>query len=257
MYSDDIAGLGSAGVLALKFPHHAYTYAVEKLANQIIFSCSTTHHNQEDNPQQISHTIRSEPIADSLNDRGSGYVIDEFGLVQSLKFWKENQNIGNTHLEKAPSKHITHVYSPEEKPNISIFQKIVHNIKDAPTSRGNKKKKKKKKGSTSIPRIKKPVINDELSTQNCQAGSSHLQELTTKNKYRKKEIAKPNGEEMADQRQSTLIQEFFEHTNRTNSDDFDDEPRDGSKNLGHMARENGRFGSYPLHDDYDDESDAD
>ena len=62
---------------------------------------------------------------------------------------------------------------------------------------------------------------------------------------------------MADQRQSTLIQEFFEHTNRTNSDDFDDEPRDGSKNLGHMARENGRFGSYPLHDDYDDESDAD
>jgi hypothetical protein len=36
-----------------------------------------------------------------------------------------------------------------------------------------------------------------------------------------------------------------------------DEQRDGSKGLGHMRREsNGRFGSYPLHDDYSDEADA-
>jgi hypothetical protein len=36
-----------------------------------------------------------------------------------------------------------------------------------------------------------------------------------------------------------------------------DESRDGSKGLGHMRREsNGRFGSYPLHDDYSDESDS-
>jgi hypothetical protein len=36
-----------------------------------------------------------------------------------------------------------------------------------------------------------------------------------------------------------------------------DEPRDGSKGLGHMEREwDGKFGSFPLHDDYDDESDS-
>jgi len=36
-----------------------------------------------------------------------------------------------------------------------------------------------------------------------------------------------------------------------------DEPRDGSKGLGHMRRESdGKFGSYPLHDDYSDESDS-
>jgi hypothetical protein len=35
-----------------------------------------------------------------------------------------------------------------------------------------------------------------------------------------------------------------------------DEPRDGSKYLGHFKREGGQFGSYPLHDDYSDESDA-
>ncbi len=29
---------------------------------------------------------------------------------------------------------------------------------------------------------------------------------------------------------------------------------DGSKGLGHFARESGRFGSYPAHDDYGDES---
>jgi DNA-directed RNA polymerase subunit RPC12/RpoP len=35
------------------------------------------------------------------------------------------------------------------------------------------------------------------------------------------------------------------------------EPRDGSKELGHMRREgDGKFGSYPLHDDYSDESEA-
>ncbi len=34
-----------------------------------------------------------------------------------------------------------------------------------------------------------------------------------------------------------------------------DESRDGSKGLGHLAREwDGKFGSYPLHDNYDDES---
>jgi len=36
-----------------------------------------------------------------------------------------------------------------------------------------------------------------------------------------------------------------------------DEKRDGSKGLGHMRREgDGKFGSFPLHDDYNDESDA-
>jgi hypothetical protein len=36
-----------------------------------------------------------------------------------------------------------------------------------------------------------------------------------------------------------------------------DEPRDGSKGLGHMRREgDGKFGSFPLHDDYGDEADA-
>jgi hypothetical protein len=36
-----------------------------------------------------------------------------------------------------------------------------------------------------------------------------------------------------------------------------DETRDGSKGLGHMRREwNGQFGSFPLYDDYGDESDA-
>jgi DNA helicase II / ATP-dependent DNA helicase PcrA len=33
--------------------------------------------------------------------------------------------------------------------------------------------------------------------------------------------------------------------------------QDGSKGLGHLFRDNGRFGSYPLHDRYDEESDAD
>jgi uncharacterized C2H2 Zn-finger protein len=33
-----------------------------------------------------------------------------------------------------------------------------------------------------------------------------------------------------------------------------DEPRDGSKHWGHMRREHGRFGSHPIFDDYDDES---
>lgn len=36
------------------------------------------------------------------------------------------------------------------------------------------------------------------------------------------------------------------------------EPRDGSKGLGHMRRDyNGTFGSFPLHDDYDDEAGSD
>jgi hypothetical protein len=36
-----------------------------------------------------------------------------------------------------------------------------------------------------------------------------------------------------------------------------DEPRDGSKHVGHMRREwNGQFGSFPLHDDYGDEAEA-
>lgn len=37
-----------------------------------------------------------------------------------------------------------------------------------------------------------------------------------------------------------------------------DEKRDGSKGLGHMRREwDGKFGSFPLHDDYSDESNSD
>ena len=36
-----------------------------------------------------------------------------------------------------------------------------------------------------------------------------------------------------------------------------DEKRDGSKGFGHMRREwDGKFGSFPLHDDYNDESDS-
>lgn len=31
---------------------------------------------------------------------------------------------------------------------------------------------------------------------------------------------------------------------------------DGSRGIGHFARESGRFGSYPTHDDYGDESSA-
>lgn len=43
----------------------------------------------------------------------------------------------------------------------------------------------------------------------------------------------------------TLYQSFYE-------------TRDGSKGLGHMRRDfDGAFGSYPLHDDFDDESSAD
>ncbi len=34
------------------------------------------------------------------------------------------------------------------------------------------------------------------------------------------------------------------------------ETRDGSSGVGHLFRDNGRFGSFPLHDRYDDESDA-
>lgn len=34
------------------------------------------------------------------------------------------------------------------------------------------------------------------------------------------------------------------------------EPSFGGKNLGYLARENGKFGSLPLYDDYSDESDA-
>lgn len=40
-------------------------------------------------------------------------------------------------------------------------------------------------------------------------------------------------------------------------DESHDEAQDGSKGLGHFRRESsGQFGSYPLHDDYSDESDA-
>ncbi len=35
-----------------------------------------------------------------------------------------------------------------------------------------------------------------------------------------------------------------------------DEPRDGGKYMGHMRREQGKFGSLPLYDDYSDEADA-
>jgi hypothetical protein len=35
-----------------------------------------------------------------------------------------------------------------------------------------------------------------------------------------------------------------------------DETRDGGKYMGHMRRENGKFGSLPLYDDYSDEADA-
>jgi hypothetical protein len=35
-----------------------------------------------------------------------------------------------------------------------------------------------------------------------------------------------------------------------------DEPRDAGKYMGFMSRENGKFGSLPLHDNYSDESDA-
>lgn len=48
---------------------------------------------------------------------------------------------------------------------------------------------------------------------------------------------------------------------RDNSDELgtdyepDYEVRDGSKYLGHFRRDHGQFGSFPLHDDYDDESD--
>jgi hypothetical protein len=34
------------------------------------------------------------------------------------------------------------------------------------------------------------------------------------------------------------------------------ESRDGSKEYAHNFREHGRFGSHPIHDDYDDESAA-
>jgi hypothetical protein len=34
------------------------------------------------------------------------------------------------------------------------------------------------------------------------------------------------------------------------------DPRDGSKYVGWYAREHGRFGSFPVHDDYGDDSGA-
>ncbi len=37
---------------------------------------------------------------------------------------------------------------------------------------------------------------------------------------------------------------------------FADDGRDGSKHIGHFAREHGRYGSMPMHDDYSDEGDA-
>lgn len=37
---------------------------------------------------------------------------------------------------------------------------------------------------------------------------------------------------------------------------FADDGRDGSKYIGQFARENGRYGSMPMHDDYSDEGDA-
>ena len=34
------------------------------------------------------------------------------------------------------------------------------------------------------------------------------------------------------------------------------DPHDASKGWGHVAREHGRYGSHPLHDDYEDESNS-
>lgn len=61
----------------------------------------------------------------------------------------------------------------------------------------------------------------------------------------------------AEKRRKELINRYFSITEQKAQQESDDEPRDGSKYLGFMSREQGRFGSYPLHDNYDDESDAD
>jgi DNA helicase-2/ATP-dependent DNA helicase PcrA len=49
----------------------------------------------------------------------------------------------------------------------------------------------------------------------------------------------------------------FAGNGSTASKDGATEPRDGSKGFGHLFRDGGRFGSYPLHDRYDDEANAD
>lgn len=45
-------------------------------------------------------------------------------------------------------------------------------------------------------------------------------------------------------------------THRASSTRQSQEAIDGSRGIGHFARESGRFGSYPTHDDYGDESSA-
>jgi hypothetical protein len=89
--------------------------------------------------------------------------------------------------------------------------------------------------------------------------TNHVQNTPSKHNKINKKPTQPSVESPAAQRRAKLVDDYFDIVrNKLPIDEqYDDEPRDGSKGLGHFKREGGQFGSYPLHDDYDDESDAD
>jgi len=65
-----------------------------------------------------------------------------------------------------------------------------------------------------------------------------------------RELRKRNDEEKIEKEMDQLVSEHEK------LQQLHDEPRDAGKYMGFMIRENGKFGSLPLQDDYSDESDA-
>ena len=107
----------------------------------------------------------------------------------------------------------------------------------------------------------KPRVNENVQSEYCPHCKIYLSPKGMKKHNRRRHGNLTVASKVQQTQKTTKMSD--RQTVQTSSDDslieqrFEqsfNEPYDGSKYWGHMRRENGQFGSFPLFDDYDDES---
>ena len=202
----------------------------------------------------LSSEQRSEIHSKPTTKTGSRWTTDDSGVVITIEQWAKlhgeintrdrlDKRLANVSLKKKPRKRASNFERIDDIPNRKVVPPNSRTRKkDKNTPRRALKKCEYCSASVRVDRMKKHL-------QKVHGVSSQAPKKLQggKNKYHKANSSKHDHPYLAPEGQDGNIAAAFYDAFR--------ESQDGSKGLGHMRRgANGQFGSYPLHDNYDDES---